>query len=327
MFLPQQPLSAPLWIQTRKLYQDFIFSPLGVTLLQDLFRDKSTPFSTYLCNPGCFHAESGHLQSCAGLCPQAAWQLCPNLAELCLRFRRHPVSTTAGKPSLEGGLQDLRPPLCTPSPCPTPASVSCQDHEELREGTRKRQGLSVAWFFCHHWSHCSGLLVTLCSHYRPLWYHLTSPFNSFKDLYLFLLFSDSSATYLVHRSNICPAAGSSWPEHTWRRTRLLAEPTLSSWSCSICFPSTTIPGVKSLHTFVQLTLSHQDLGNYCLFLTPSSAPLWLKVASCSDGRILEKLHAISRTLVAAGFIARLGHPKDLDFNSTEAHKLIYCCIT
>jgi len=85
MPLPQQPLSAPLGIQTCKLYRDFIFSLLGVTLLKDLFRDKATPLSTYLHNPSWFCAGTGHPQPC--LCPQAAWQSCPNLADLCPCFR------------------------------------------------------------------------------------------------------------------------------------------------------------------------------------------------------------------------------------------------
>lgn len=98
----------------------------------------------------------------------------------------------------------------------------------------------------------------------------------------------------------------------------------------VCFPSTRVTtnsGLKSLHTFVKPTLSHQALGNYCLFLTPSSASLKLKVTSCWNGRNLEEGNAISRPLVVAGFVARLGHPKDLNPNRTEAQKLKYCCTT
>lgn len=44
MLLPQQPMSAPLWIRTPKyilVHWNFIFPPLAVTLFQDLRRDKS----------------------------------------------------------------------------------------------------------------------------------------------------------------------------------------------------------------------------------------------------------------------------------------------
>lgn len=44
----------------------------------------------------------------------------------------------------------------------------------------------------------------------------------------------------------------------------------------------------------------------------------------SYGRILEELGTIPRPPDIAGFVSRL--PQGLDFNSSEVHKLKYCCI-
>ena len=159
--------------------------------------------------------------------------------------------------------------LHTPRPCPMPASVSCQDHEELQEGTRKRQCLSDAWLSCNHLSHFNGLLVISFCHHKPPWYHLTQP--------LLLIASKICTCSCCYQTlQLCTQATGlvSAPQlvHTWHRNRLLAEPTLTQWLYTICFP----PRSKfqpRFETFVKPNLSHHNLGNHCSFLTPSSASL------------------------------------------------------
>lgn len=141
-------------------------------MLQDLFRDKSTSFYT----TRAVSASKQDIHSpVLAFGPRQlgnripTWQTFARASD-----NRHPVSTTPGKPSLERRLQNLMPPLCTTSPSPMPASVSCQDHEELWEGTRKRQGLSDVRGLCNPCLSCSsGLPVILFCHHTPPWHHLT----------------------------------------------------------------------------------------------------------------------------------------------------------
>lgn len=307
-----------LWIQTCELCQDFIlcFFSIRSYSVTRLVQGQINPSLPTYGTAGSCCAETGHLHSCAHLCPQAAWQRCPSLADLGLCIRWHPVSTPVGKPSLEQPSRASFHPL-SPSPCPVPAPVPLRWWGATR-GTRRGPSVQDSIYL----SHDSGLLAIWSCHYKSPWYDLTEDLlltaqRSVPVLAAFRTFRYVLRVHLV-------AAGLDTPDA--QTAHWLKQP------CDhrVCFPSTRVTtnsGLKSLHTFVKLALSHQALGNYCLFLTPSSASLRLKVASCCNGRNLEEDDAISRPLVVAGFVARLGHPKDLNPNRTEAHKLKYCCTT
>lgn len=213
----------------------YIFSPLGVTLLQDFFRDNPTFLHLPNGTAGSCWAEPGHPHGCAGLCLQASWQHCPSLADLSLwallwanlPWSSHPDHGTLCAPAL-------------PSVCPS-RGPSVQD--------------------CVHLPHGSALLAIWSYHHKPPRYHLTQD--------LLLTAQRSVPAFCFENLQPCTwyTPGCSRPGHSCTNSSL-AEPAL--WSHTVCFPSaraTTKPGLTSLHTFGRLTLSHSASGNYCLFLT------------------------------------------------------------
>lgn len=197
----------------------YVFSPWGVTLLQDLFRDKST----FLHLPMALQAalvlkRDTHISV---LVPVPVHQGTP-----CEHF-------AVGKPSLEH-------PLC-PSPCPTEMVRSYQRHQKRPLSAGLFPSIPPQWSAGH-------LFISPQTTLAPL--DPGFPFNSSKTWTCSCCFQN-----LQPCTQCTP--GCSQPGHTWCTNSSLAEPAL--WSHTVWFSSTRVttnPALTSLHIFVKLTLSH-----------------------------------------------------------------------